>query len=55
MTALMFAVKRKEENTIRMLMKYGADPDKKSEDGMSARILAKKKGPKRLAKLIEVD
>lgn len=52
MTALMFAVKRKEEDTIRMLLKYEADPDKKSEDGMSARKLAEEKGPKRLAKLL---
>jgi len=55
LTALMWAVKRKEEDTIAMLMKYGADPDKKSEDGMSARELAKEKGPKRLAKLFEAS
>jgi len=51
LTALMFAVKRKEEDTIRMLMKYGADPDRMSDEGMSARELVKKKGPKRLANL----
>lgn len=52
MTALMFAVKRKEEDTIRMLLKYGADPDKKSDEGLSARKLAEEKGPKRIANLL---
>ena len=52
-TALMFAVKRKEEDTIRMLLRYGADPDREGEDGMSARKLAQQKGPKRLARLID--
>jgi ankyrin repeat protein len=52
MTALMFAVKRKEEDTIRMLLKYGADPDKKSDEGLSARKLAEEKGPRRIANLL---
>jgi len=52
MTALMFAVKRKEEDTIRMLLKYGADPDKKSDEGLSARKLAEEKGPRRIADLL---
>ena len=52
MTALMFAVKRKEEDTIRMLLKYGADPDKESDDGKSARKLAEEKGPRRIAYLL---
>lgn len=52
MTALMFAVKRKEEDTIRMLLKYGADPDKKNDEGISARKLAEEKGPKRIAGLL---
>jgi len=51
-TALMFAVKRKEEDAIRMLLRYGADPDRKSEDGMSARKLAEEKGPKRILHLL---
>jgi ankyrin repeat protein len=52
MTALMFAVKRKEEDTIRMLLKYGADPDKNSDEGLSARRLAEEKGPRRIARLL---
>jgi ankyrin repeat protein len=53
LTALMFAVKRKEEDTITLLLRYGADPDKESEDGMSARKLAEEKGPRRIARLFE--
>lgn len=53
LTALMFAVKRKEEDTIKMLLKYGADPDKKSDEGLSARKLAEEKGPKRIARLFD--
>jgi ankyrin repeat protein len=52
-TALMFAVKRKEEETVRMLLRYGADPDKEGEDAISARRLAKEKGPKRIARLFD--
>jgi len=52
MTALMFAVKRKEEDTIRMLLKYGADPNKKSDERLSARKLAEEKGPKRITNLL---
>jgi ankyrin repeat protein len=52
-TALVFAVKRREQDTVRMLLKYGADPDTEGEDGMSARKLAEEKGPKRIAKLLE--
>jgi hypothetical protein len=55
MTALMFAVKRKEEDTVRLCLRYGADPDRESEDGMSARKLAEEKGPKRIARLFEVS
>lgn len=55
LTALMFAVKRKEEDTIRMLLRYGADPDKESEDGTSARTLAEQKGPKRILRLFDQD
>jgi ankyrin repeat protein len=52
LTALMFAVKRKEEDTIKLLLSYGADPDKKSDDGSSARTLAETKGPRRIANLL---
>lgn len=54
-TALLFAVKRKEQDTIRMLLRYGADADKKGEDGMSSRKLAQEKGPKRVATLFGPD
>ena len=48
MTALILAVKRKDEESIRWLISEGADPDLKDEKGMSAKIIAEAKGPKRL-------
>ncbi|HEV8592208.1 MAG TPA: ankyrin repeat domain-containing protein [Pyrinomonadaceae bacterium] len=47
-TALMLAVKRKDEDSIRLLIGRGADPDKLNNDGLSARMIAETKGPKRL-------
>lgn len=55
LTALMFAVKRKEEVTIRLLLRYGADPDKASDERVSARKLAEEKGPKRILRLFDQD
>ena len=52
-TALMFAVKRKEEDTIGLLLRFGADCNKKNKDGMSAKKLAELKGPKRIAQFFE--
>ena len=52
LTAIMLAVKRKDEEAIKFLIKRGADPDKKSDDGTTARIIAETKGPKRLAALL---
>ena len=52
-TALMVAVKRKDEERIKMLMRRGASADKKNKDGMSARRLAEARGPKRLLRLLE--
>lgn len=54
-TALMFAVKRKEADTIKLLLRYGADANKKSEEGLSAKKLAGIKGPKRIARLFESE
>lgn len=51
LTALMLAVKRKDEDAIRLLMRCGADPDRKSEQGVTARKLAQEKGPRRISKL----
>ena len=48
----MLAVKRKDEDAIRFLMDRGADPDKKSDDGTTARKIVKAKGPKRLMNII---
>ncbi len=50
--ALMIAVKRKDEGLINRLISFGADPDAKNEDGESARSIAEKRGPKRLAKML---
>jgi hypothetical protein len=52
LTALMLAVKRKDEDAIKWLISEGADPDIESEKGISARKLAKSKGPRRLAALL---
>src|SRR5688500_2985542 len=52
LTAIMLAIKRKDEEAIKFLIKRGADPDKKSDDGTTARIIAETKGPKRLAALL---
>ena len=51
LTALMFAVKRKDEEAVKMLLKYGADPDRASDKRISARKLAEEKGPRRIASL----
>jgi hypothetical protein len=51
-TALFYAVKRKYDiERIQMLLKYGADPDKKNKDGISPRMLAKTKGPRKMPAL----
>ena len=52
LTALMLAVKRKDEDAIKFLMERGADPEKKSDDGTTARRIAETKGPKRLLALL---
>ncbi|HEX6126067.1 MAG TPA: ankyrin repeat domain-containing protein [Pyrinomonadaceae bacterium] len=52
LTALMLAVKRKDEDSIRWLVHAGADPDLESEQGISARKIAESKGPKRLLNLL---
>lgn len=54
-TALMLAVKRKDEDAMKWLFSRGADPDLKDEKGMSARQIAKTKGPKRILKLLMAD
>ena len=50
-TALMFAVKRKDEENIRSLLRLGADCRKENEKNMSAKKLADSIGPKRIAAL----
>ncbi len=51
-TALFYAVKRQyEPERIRMLLKYGADPDKKNKNGVSPRMLAKPKKQKDILNL----
>ena len=52
LTALMLAVKRKDEDAIKWLIAVGADPDRESDDGTSARKIAESKGPKRIASLL---
>jgi ankyrin repeat protein len=52
MTALMLAVKRKDEDSIKWLMSAGADPDLKDEKGISARKLVQTKGPKRMLEFL---
>jgi hypothetical protein len=51
-TALMMAVKRKDEDSIKFLVSRGADADRVNNDGVSARMIAEQKGPKRLLKLL---
>lgn len=51
-TALMVAVKRKDEQNIKRLMKAGANPDQLNSKGDSARSIAVSKGPKRLLYLL---
>lgn len=53
LTALMLAVKRKDEPAIKWLVSAGADPDRESDDGISARKIAATKGPKRLLNYFE--
>src|SRR4030095_2078214 len=52
LTALMLAVKRKDEDAIKWLIAAGADPDLESDSGLSARKIAQSNGPKRLAALL---
>ena len=51
MTALMLAVKRKDEEALKWLIDAGADPDLEDANGMSARKIAETKGPRRLLNL----
>lgn len=51
LTALMLAVKRKDEDAITMLISYGADADRESDNGLSARKLAEQKGPRKILRL----
>jgi hypothetical protein len=53
LNALMFAVKRKDEDAVKLLLSFGADCDKENADGISARKLARLKGPKRILSLFE--
>jgi hypothetical protein len=48
----MLAVKRKDEDAIKWLVDAGADPDRKSGDGLTARMIAKGKGPRRILDLL---
>ena len=52
LTALMLAVKRKDEEAIKWLVTAGADSDLESDDGTSARKIAETKGPRRLLDLL---
>jgi len=52
LTALMLAVKRKDEYAIKWLIAADADPDRESEQGISARKIAEEKGPRRLLSLL---
>lgn len=51
-TALIVAVKRKDETQIARLIQAGADPDRRNNKGDSARSIAAAKGPKRLLNLL---
>jgi ankyrin repeat protein len=55
MTALMLAVKRKDQEAIRWLIEAGGDPDQKSDQKFSARTLAELNGPKRIMTLLSND
>lgn len=48
-SALFMAVNRKDDALVKDLVKRGADPDKKDKNGVSPRMLAEKKGPRRVA------
>lgn len=50
-TALMTAVKRKDEQDIKRLVKLGADADMPNAKGVTARQIAIDKGPKRLLEM----
>lgn len=52
-TALMVAVKRKDEASIKFLVSVGADPNIQNASGLSARTLVELKGPKRLLALLD--
>jgi ankyrin repeat protein len=52
LTALMLAVKRKNEDAIKWLVSAAADPDLEGDDGTSARKIARMKGPKRIMELL---
>lgn len=52
-TALITAVKRRDENTIRRLIAAGADPGVRNDQGQCARDIAAAKGPKRLLDLLQ--
>ena len=52
LTALMLAVKRKEEDLIKLLLRCGADPNLEDDKGMSARKIAKAKAPQRILRLL---
>jgi hypothetical protein len=51
-TALMLAVKRKDEDSIKWLISNGAGPDLEDEKGNSARTIAETMGPRRLVELM---
>ncbi len=51
-TALMLAIKRKDEAAIKWLITRRANPEKLNNDGLSARTVAQTKGPKRLLDLL---
>ncbi len=50
--ALMIAVKRKDEELVRKLISFGADPDAKNAEEESAYSIAEKSGPRRLMKAL---
>lgn len=52
-TALMVAVKRKDEDCIKWLLQRGASADKQNNDGLSARKIASIRGPKRILTLMQ--
>lgn len=52
-TALVIAVKRKDEDAIKLLLSRGGDPDKKNKEGFSSRTITRSKGPKRVLDLLD--